>query len=95
MARMIPDQSFYPSPGLAMSAPPETLAYVAMLNPRGGSDAIGRARRRSRSRRATAGWSVSLDMPKRRRRAASLRLERVQLVPLPATRRTRTWSAAI
>ena len=40
MARMIPDQSFYPSPGLAMSAPPETLAYVAMLNPRGGSDAM-------------------------------------------------------
>jgi len=40
MARMIPDQTFYPSPGLAMSAPPETLAYVAMLNPHGGSDAL-------------------------------------------------------
>src|SRR5262245_56660125 len=40
MARMIPDQSFYPSPGMAMSAPPETLAYVAMLNPHGGSDAM-------------------------------------------------------
>ena len=41
MARMIPDQTFYPSPGMAMSAPPETFAYVAMLNPRGGSDALG------------------------------------------------------
>ena len=40
MARMIPDQSFYPSPAMAISAPPETLAYVAMLNPRGGSDAM-------------------------------------------------------
>ena len=40
MARMIPDQTFYPSPGMAMSAPPETLAYVAMLNPHGGSDAL-------------------------------------------------------
>ena len=40
MARMVPDQTFYPSPALAMSAPPETLAYVAMLNPGGGADAI-------------------------------------------------------
>ena len=39
MARMIPDQTFYPSPAMAMSAPPETLAYVAVLNP-GGSDAL-------------------------------------------------------
>src|SRR5438132_1383370 len=40
MARMIPDQTFYPSPAMAMSAPPETLAYVAMLNPQGGPDAM-------------------------------------------------------
>ena len=40
MARMIPDQTFYPSPGMAMSAPPETLAYVAVLNPTGGPDAL-------------------------------------------------------
>ena len=40
MARMIPDQTFYLSPTAAISAPPETVAYVAMLNPRGGSDAI-------------------------------------------------------
>jgi selenium-binding protein 1 len=37
---MIPDQTFYPSPAMAMSAPPETLAYVAMLNPGGGPDAL-------------------------------------------------------
>ena len=36
----LPDRSFYPSPAMAMQAPPETLAYVAMLNPRGGHDAI-------------------------------------------------------
>jgi Holliday junction resolvasome RuvABC ATP-dependent DNA helicase subunit len=40
MTRVVPDQTFYPSPKMAMSAPPETLAYVAMLNPRGGSDAL-------------------------------------------------------
>ena len=33
MPRMTPDQTFYPSPGMAMAAAPETLAYVAMLNP--------------------------------------------------------------
>jgi selenium-binding protein 1 len=40
MARIVPDKSFYPSPTMAMSAPPETLAYVAMLDPHGGSDAL-------------------------------------------------------
>jgi selenium-binding protein 1 len=34
MPRWRPDPSFYPSPALAMSAPPEELAYVAVLNPR-------------------------------------------------------------
>jgi selenium-binding protein 1 len=33
MPRMTPDQSFYPSPKMAMAAEPEKLAYVAMLNP--------------------------------------------------------------
>jgi selenium-binding protein 1 len=32
MARLTPDQSFYPSPAMAMEAAPETFAYVAMLN---------------------------------------------------------------
>ena len=62
MARWTPDPTFYPSPRLAMEAPPEELAYVALLNPDasdGRPDAIGvldldrmlvdlrRARRRS------------------------------------------------
>ncbi len=34
------DPTFYPSPRLAMQAPPETLAYVAVLNP-GGKDSLG------------------------------------------------------
>ena len=33
MPRLTPDQSFYPSPKMAMAAAPEQLAYVAMLNP--------------------------------------------------------------
>ena len=33
MPKLLPDQSFYPSPAMAMLAPPETLAYVALLNP--------------------------------------------------------------
>jgi methanethiol oxidase len=41
MAKMMPDQSFYPSPGLAMKAPPETTAYVSMIDPhRRRSDAL-------------------------------------------------------
>ena len=33
MPKLLPDQSFYPSPTMAMQAPVETLAYVALLNP--------------------------------------------------------------
>src|SRR5215207_826068 len=33
MATWIPDQSFYPSPRMAMKAAPETLAYVAAFDP--------------------------------------------------------------
>jgi methanethiol oxidase len=33
MTKLLPDQSFYPSPKMAMQAAPEKLAYVAMLNP--------------------------------------------------------------
>jgi methanethiol oxidase len=38
-----PDPTFYPSPKLASAAPPEKLAYVALLNPKfqGSPDAIG------------------------------------------------------
>jgi methanethiol oxidase len=43
MARWLPDSSFYPSPGLAMDAPPEKLAYVALLATGGNGtrDAMG------------------------------------------------------
>jgi selenium-binding protein 1 len=43
MSTLRPDPSFYASPKLAMEAPPEALAYVAMMNPKyeGRSDAIG------------------------------------------------------
>lgn len=43
MAKWKPDPTFYASPKLAMEAPPEGLAYVALLNPKyeGKSDAIG------------------------------------------------------
>src|SRR5437870_1011047 len=42
MAQWRPDQSFYPSPKMAMEAPPEGVAFVSLLNPReNGADAIG------------------------------------------------------
>ena len=41
MATWTPDPSFYPSPRMAMKAPPETLAYVAAFDPaRKSPDAI-------------------------------------------------------
>lgn len=41
MAKFLPDQSFYPSPKMAMEAAPEKLAYVALLNPTSdGTDAM-------------------------------------------------------
>lgn len=43
MPRMLPDPTFYPSPALAAEAPPETLAYVALLamEESGMTDALG------------------------------------------------------
>lgn len=43
MPRMLPDPTFYPSPALATEAPPETLAYVALLatGDDGKTDALG------------------------------------------------------
>lgn len=41
MAQWLPDQTFYPSPKMAMKAAPEKLAYVSLLNAReGGHDAL-------------------------------------------------------
>jgi methanethiol oxidase len=63
MARMVPDRTFYPSAAMAMSAPPETLAYVVMLNPNGGPDAMG-VLDVDTSSRAYAHQVHQLDMPK-------------------------------
>jgi selenium-binding protein 1 len=43
MALWRPDPTFYPSPKMAMQAPAEKLAYVAMLNAKdnGRPDALG------------------------------------------------------
>ena len=43
MPMLTPDPTFYPSPAMATQAPPETLAYLALINPSGTgrSDAIG------------------------------------------------------
>jgi methanethiol oxidase len=43
MPRLTPDSTFYPSPKMAMEAPAEKIAYLALINPRrtGAADAIG------------------------------------------------------
>ncbi len=43
MARLTPDPTFYPSAKMATEAPPESLAYITMMNPtrEGLPDAIG------------------------------------------------------
>ena len=43
MPLLTPDPTFYPSPTMAAQAPPETLAYLALINPRkdGVADAMG------------------------------------------------------
>ena len=64
MPQWRPDQSFYPSPKMAMQAPPETLAYVAMLNPtgQGAPDALATVDVDPKSK--TYGQMVGkLDMP--------------------------------
>jgi selenium-binding protein 1 len=64
MARILPDTTFYPSPSMATKAPPETLAYVAMLNPDGGPDALTTVDVKTSSK--TYGKPISrVDMPGR------------------------------
>ncbi len=43
MATLTPDQTFYPSPKMAMQAPPEQIGYVGIVNPAndGRPDAMG------------------------------------------------------
>jgi len=63
MARMVPDRTFYPSAAMAMTAPAETVAYIAMLNPTGGSDAMA-VLDVDPSSKAFAHQIHQLDMPK-------------------------------
>lgn len=44
MATLRPDPTFYPSPKMAMQAPPEKLAYVAVLNPEAAVNGNGNGR---------------------------------------------------
>ena len=83
MALLRPDPTFYPSPRLAMQAPPERLAYVAALNPPGGTlkrrDARDRCRPRVSQLWQARGANRSAQC---RRRIASLWLERLQFCAL-------------
>ena len=96
MPLLKPDPTFYPSPTLATQSPPEKLAYLALISPGAHrqSDAIGvvDVDPESKSYGRLVGQT---DMPHTRRRAAPLRLERVQLLPLSRTRHIHTWSDAI
>ena len=83
MATWKPDPSFYPSPRMAMKAAPETLAYVAAFDPdRKTPDAIAVVD-------VDPEFEVLLEDRRQRRdaqhrrRAASFRLERLLLLPVP------------
>ena len=93
MPRLTPDQSFYPSPRLAMAAAAEKLAYVAMLNPdpqKPDALAVVDVDRVPQLR--------PVDQPGKhdryRRRAAPFRVECVQSCLCPS-HRTRTWNGGI
>ena len=74
-----PDPTFYPSPRMAMKAPPETLAYVAVIDPDGGRPTRWRCWTSSPDPRLPTLRSSAGRDALCRRRAAPLRLERVQL----------------
>ena len=81
--RWQPDPTFYPSPKMAMEAPAERLAYVAMLNPTlRGVRRNGGNRRRSRIEIVWQNGGPG-GHAERRRRTAPLRLERLQFVFVP------------
>ena len=94
MARLRPDPTFYASPTLAGEAPPEELAYVALLATGGTASATRSASwTRTPPARPTAAWWAA-RLPARRERAAPLRLERLQLAPVPLRAERRTSSGA-
>ena len=80
-----PDQTFYPSPRMAMQGPQEKLGYVAVFNPEpknGRHDATCVLDLDPTS--LTYSQIVGrIEMPGRRRRTASFRLERLQLCLCP------------
>ena len=93
--RWQPDPTFYPSPKMAMEAPAEKLAYVAMLNPtpNGRGDAMGviDVDPKSHSYGRIIGC---VNMPNTGDELHHFRLEHL---PFPACARIhpiRTWSAA-
>ena len=94
MATWTPDPSFYPSPRMAMKAAPETLAYVAAFDPdRKTPDAIAVVDVDPNSTTYSHDHRHGGDA-QHRRRAASFRLERLLLVPVPECAARRTPSAA-
>ena len=65
MALMRPDPTFYPSPGMAMKAPAERLAYVTLLNV-GGRTASATPWASSTSSRGSSGYGTlvgQVDFP--------------------------------
>ena len=97
MARWTPDPSFYPSPGQAAQAPPETLAYVATLNTGSNGDRAPDALTRARPRAGLA------DLRAARRPASTCPTSATSCTTSAGTRaprrcargrRTRTSSAA-
>jgi methanethiol oxidase len=93
MARMLPDPTFYPSPKMAGEAPPEELAYVALLTPtqNGKTDALGVVDTNPDS--PEYGRLVGkLDFPNGTSCTTSAGTPAA--LTSARTRRTRTWSAA-
>ncbi len=94
MAKLIPDQTFYPSPKMAMEAAPEKLAYVAILNPttNDGTDAMAVVDLDPSSKTygtSSAAWTC--------RTPATSCIISAGTPAVPAcvrTRRIRTWSGA-
>jgi hypothetical protein len=92
---LTPDPTFYPSPTMATQSPPETLAYLALINPSGTgrADAIGIVDLDPNSN-AYGRLVGQTDMP-----SAGDELHHFGWNPaVPAsvrTRRIRTWSGAI
>ncbi len=95
MTSLRPDPTFYPSPKMAMEAPPEQIAYVGIVNPTndGRPDALGvldvnpesstYAQVVGRMEFPHAGDELHHFVSSRRRRAAPFRLECVQRRAVP------------